>query len=224
MPTSPKNAQRNKAQTGAKGGADEQELVLPWWRNPINIGILVVAFTFIVASIGYSLGSASASQPHNAVDTGFLQDMRIHHEQAVSMAIIYLEAAPDGDANIRSLAHEIAVDQSTENGRMVQMLRLFKESETNESDQVMGWMNEPTPLEQMPGLASDAEMTQLQQTRGHAEDVLFAKLMIAHHKGGIHMAQYAADHGKNSEVVAIAKADVTGQNQEVVELTKWAGL
>ena len=58
----------------------------------------------------------------------------------------------------------------------------------------MTWMNEPTPIDRMPGLASDADIDKLLASSGTDADKLFADLMIAHHQGGIHMAQYAVEH------------------------------
>ena len=112
------------------------------------------------------------------------------------------------------------MSQGTEIGRMVQLLRDFGEAETNETEQAMAWMGDPTPLEDMPGLASDDEMEQLQQSRGAAADELFARLMIAHHKGGVHMAEHAAMHGANDEVRLMAEAMVKAQTGEIADLQK----
>jgi uncharacterized protein (DUF305 family) len=156
--------------------------------------------------------------------------MRLHHEQAVVMSLVYIDASsagtPEGLTSrgiLRLIAREIIIAQSSESGRMVQLLRQFKASETNETDQVMGWMNEPLPLAQMPGYATDAQLQQLRNTRGKEVDTLFAQLMIAHHNGGIHMAEHAGMHGKNSEVTALAKVMASAQKFEVKELTRLIG-
>jgi uncharacterized protein (DUF305 family) len=44
--------------------------------------------------------------------------------------------------------------------------------------------------------------------------------MIAHHKGGVHMAEYTVENGKNKEVIAFAELIVESQTSEVGELTR----
>ena len=203
---------------------------LPWWMNPLNIILLVVAGIVLSGAIAFTVGESRGRGAHNGSDIGFLQDMRLHHEQAVVMSLVYIDASstgtPEGLASrgiLRLIAREIIIAQSSESGRMVQLLRQFKASETNETDQVMGWMNEPLPLNQMPGYATDAQLQQLRNTRGKEVDTLFAQLMIAHHNGGIHMAEHASMHGKNSEVTALAKVMASAQKFEVKELTRLIG-
>jgi uncharacterized protein (DUF305 family) len=42
--------------------------------------------------------------------------------------------------------------------------------------------------------------------------------MIAHHKGGVHMAEHATMHGSNDEVRAMAASMVKSQNGEIAEM------
>lgn len=205
------------------------EVVLPWWMNPINIVLMVVAVAVLAAAGAFVFGESRGGERKNGSDIGFLQDMRIHHEQAVNMGLIYLDvSAPgmgEGSASrgtLRLIAREIIVNQSNESGRMVQLLRIFDAAETNETDQVMGWMGEPTPLAQMPGYATDEQMQSLQASRGNDADKLFARLMIAHHEGGLHMAEHIGMHGANDEVRAMAASMVKAQRGEISELEKLA--
>lgn len=207
-------------------GTDERPL--PWWMNPLNIVLLVVTAAVLMGAIGFVVGEQRGKGSNNSADVGFLQDMRIHHEQAVNLGLIYLDAssveAPDGEqpspsrGTLRLIAREIIVNQSNESGRMVQLLRQFGANETNESDQVMAWMDEPTPLAQMPGYASDEQLVALRNARGSEADALFAELMIAHHEGGVHMAEHVAMHGANDEVVAMAESMARAQKGEINEM------
>jgi len=181
------------------------------------------------AAGAFVFGESRGGEAKNGSDIGFLQDMRIHHEQAVNMGLVYLDvSAPgmgEGSASrgtLRLIAREIIVNQSNESGRMVQLLRIFDAAETNETDQVMGWMGEPTPLAQMPGYATDEQMQTLQQSRGNDADKLFARLMIAHHEGGLHMAEHIGMHGANDEVRAMAASMVKAQRGEISEMEKLA--
>ena len=205
--------------------AHDDELILPWWRSPLNLLLSAVVVALLAGGIGWWAGQNSTVLAHNDVDTGFLHDMRIHHEQAVAMSMTYLEASADGgDPVIRLIAREIIIGQGTENGRMVQMLRMFGEPEAGASDQVMGWMGMPVDLAEMPGYASDADLTRLQRSRGAEADTVFARLMVAHHEGGLHMAEFVVDNGTNDEVDKMARSMIKAQRGEIAELTKLAGL
>jgi uncharacterized protein (DUF305 family) len=213
---------------------DDLDTPLPWWMNPVNIVLMVGSAALLVGAIGFVVGEQRGKGANNGSDIGFLQDMRIHHEQAVNMGLIYLDASSlpgaidtpeaqegsDSRGTLRLIAREIIVGQSHESGRMVQLLRQFGAAETNETDQVMGWMNEPTPLAQMPGYATDDQLAALRDARGAQADTMFAQLMIAHHEGGIHMAEHAAMHGANDEVAALAGSMLKAQQGEINEMKK----
>lgn len=199
------------------------EEILPWWRSPLNLVLAAVVVAMLAGGIGWWAGQNSSTLAHNDVDTGFLQDMRIHHEQAVAMSMTYLEASAEGgDPVMRLIAREIIIHQGLENGRMVQLLRVFGEPEASESDQVMGWMGMPVDLAQMPGYASDTDLARLQRARGADADDMFAELMIAHHEGGLHMAEYVVANGTNDEVDKMARSMVKAQRGEIAELSKLA--
>jgi uncharacterized protein (DUF305 family) len=46
--------------------------------------------------------------------------------------------------------------------------------------------------------------------------------MIAHHQGGIHMAEYAAQHAAVGTVRDLAKSMVEGQQGEIAEMQQLA--
>ncbi len=198
----------------------EHNNLLPWWKNPLNIVLLVFVALIASTAVGYRMGARTTAVNHNRVDTGFLQDMRIHHEQAVAMSSVYLNVSPNGNITLRNIAREIMLGQALESGRMVQMLRMFSESETNESDTVMGWMDTPVPLSEMPGYASDTDMQKLSTLRDTAADNFYIKLMVVHHKGALHMASYAVTHAVNEEVKAFAQSIVSSQQGEIDELER----
>ena len=199
---------------------------LPWWRSPLNVSLAALLLLVAGFALGTFVPRGDDPTVHNSVDTGFLQDMRIHHEQAITMAVVYRSIASTGsrlDPLMSNIALEIMMDQGTETGRMVQLLRLFGESETNESDSTMAWMGHPLPMDMMPGLATDAQLTELRDSRGKDADRLFGTLMIAHHQGGIDMAKYAAARAANPEVRLLAKAIIKAQTGEIAELRKLTG-
>ena len=199
---------------------------LLWWRSPLNVSLAALLLLVAGFALGTFVPRGDDPTVHNSVDTGFLQDMRIHHEQAITMAVVYRSIASTGsrlDPLMSNIALEIMMDQGTETGRMVQLLRLFGESETNESDSTMAWMGHPMPMDMMPGLATDAQLTELRDSRGKDADRLFGTLMIAHHQAGIDMAKYAAARAANPEVRLLAKAIIKAQTGEIAELRKLTG-
>ena len=189
----------------------------PWWQSKLNLGVVAVAIALLCGALGWLVGNNRAIPDPNSTDIGFLQDMRTHHEQAVNLGFYYL-SLQGTDANLRVIAREIVFDQGIDIGRMIQLLRQFGATETNESDVAMSWMHEPTPVDRMPGLASDADIDRLLASSGAAADKLFVDLMVAHHEGGLHMAQYALDHANQIEVRRFAYAMITGQTDEINEM------
>src|SRR4051794_38171609 len=172
--------------------ADETD-VRPWWQSRLNVAVVAIAIAVLCGGLGWLIGNNRATPDPNAVDIGFMQDMRAHHEQAVDLGLYYLSVQGTSPA-LRDIAREIVFGQGIEIGRMIELLRLFGVAESNETETAMTWMNAPTPLDRMPGLATDADIDKLLASTGKQADDLFVSLMVAHHEGGIHMAQYAAAH------------------------------
>jgi uncharacterized protein (DUF305 family) len=193
------------------------EPALPWWRSKLNLAVVAVAIAVLCGGLGWLVGNNRAIPDPNKTDVGFLQDMRTHHEQAVTMGLYYLELK-DTSRDLRDIAREIVFGQGIEIGRMIQLLRQFGATESNETDVAMAWMNAPTPPDRMPGLATEADLDKLLASSGPEADKLFVALMTAHHEGGIHMAQWAVDHANVIEVRRFAYAMITGQTGEISEM------
>ena len=202
---------------GSGGDGGDGAVVLPWWQNPVNIVTMVVTAAILAAMIGWLVGDSSNDPDYNDVDRGFLQDMRVHHEQAVLMSFIY-RTRPDTDPGLRTIARSIVVGQSLEVGRMIQLLRDFGESEINPDSASMLWMGMSATPGQMPGIASEEELDELAASTGSEADELFVDLMSEHHIGGIEMAEFTADNGQNDEVVAFAAGMASAQLDEIAEM------
>lgn len=199
-------------------GDDDDAIVLPWWQHPVNILTIVVTAAILAAMTGWMLGQNEARVPHDAVDTGFLQDMRLHHEQAIFMGFVYRDL-PDTDPELRAIAASIVQGQSLEVGRMVQLLRSFGEAEARDLEETaMTWMGMAADATSMPGMASEAELDALIASSGEAADELFVRLMTEHHEGGIEMAEYAAERAANDEVRLMAASMASSQRGEIAEM------
>ena len=191
--------------------------VLPWWHNPINLGVIALAIAILAGGLGWVIGNNNALPDPTATDIGFLQDMRWHHDQGIEIAYTYL-ALPDTDQRLTTIAREIALGQAIEVGQMVQMLRGFGAAEANETETAMTWMGTPTPLDRMPGLATESDLAALRASSGGTADRTFVTLMIAHHEGGIHMAEAAAVHAGVAGVRTMAEQMAANQRNEIDEL------
>ena len=90
-----------------------------------------------------------------------------------------------------------------------------------ETGTAMSWMGMATPRDEMPGLATDQQMDELATARGAELDQLFTRLMILHHAGGIHMADFAAKEATTPTVRRWAASMASGQRDEIAELNRW---
>ncbi|MEO7421375.1 MAG: DUF305 domain-containing protein, partial [Ornithinibacter sp.] len=66
----------------------------------------------------------------------------------------------------------------------------------------------------MPGMASPQQVDDLGSVNGIEADRLFLTLMIAHHRGGVAMADAAVAQARTDEVVALASAISAAQSLE----------
>ena len=133
------------------------------------------------------------------------------------MGLMYLDR-PDTDPGLRTVARSIVFGQALDIGRMIQLLRAADAPEAAESEEAMAWMGMPTPHEQMPGMASEDQLDALGSATGDAADDLFVDLMVDHHEGGVHMAEFAAEAADSGEVRRMAESMAHSQQDEIAEL------
>ena len=198
---------------------DDSVIVLSWWQHPVNVVALAIASALVAGMIGWLLASVAAEPDGGEVDVGFLQDMRVHHEQAVQMGFIYLDR-PDTDPGLRVDARSIVLGQGIDVGRMIQLLRELDAPEAAEGDAAMAWMGMPTTHAEMDGMATEAQLDELAASAGSTADDVFVRLMVAHHRGGIAMAEFAAEQAGSEEVRAMAAATAANQTTEIPELAR----
>ncbi len=191
----------------------------PWRSTPVLVG-LVVVFTALVVIGGVLIWQKATTPGAGSVDVGFMQDMTSHHDQAVEMASVAAEKAVDPD--VRSFAREILIDQRYEIGYMEALLEDWGQWPYSEDRTAMQWMDMSSPVAQMPGMQSDAKMQQLQSLSGPAFDQQFMRMMVDHHRGGIHMAEYAAQHAEDARVRSLADRMATTQQGEVADFERAA--
>ncbi len=183
-------------------------------RGPAVWQVIVIALA--IAVIGGVIGMYIARPSHpgaDSVDTHFLTAMTAHHNQAVAISFTYLQNGGD-DPLLRQIAREIITSQSAEIGWMNFLLERSGHGSARPPND-MSWMGMRGG---MPGLATRAELDRLDAARGSALDDEFTELMIRHHEGGGHMADYAAQHAESSDLRSRARAMAAGQRSEIAEL------
>lgn len=180
----------------------------------------------ITLMLGYAIGRAnsptatpapatSATPTDSSAEAGFARDMSTHHAQAVEMGMIAAKNATNPD--VRTLGEDIALTQQGQVGMMSGWLREWGLLPTGEQ-RPMAWMPEGTAAMKdglMPGMATQAEMSQLRAAKGKDVDILFLKMIQKHHLGGIHMVEGVLAKSTNPEVTWLAGTMKAGQQREI---------
>lgn len=149
-----------------------------------------------------------------SLEAGFARDMMVHHDQAVTMALLARDRTDD--PVIRAMATDIVLTQQNQIGQMLGWLNLWGLPATG-SEPPMSWMGHPTEG-LMPGMATPQAIANLEGLSGEEADIAFLQLMIRHHQGGIPMAQAALDGSSIQAVRDLARQIVTAQEIEVATM------
>ena len=125
---------------------------------------------------------AIANSSYTVADVDFMQDMIIHHHQALLMAIL---AAPStNNQAILDLAGRIDVSQADEISFMQDWLGEREEQVPDPTAE-----HSEHTHHNMNGMATPEQMTQLAESKSTDFDRLFLQLMITHHDGAIKMVK-----------------------------------
>ena len=175
---------------------------------------LVLSLLFLAGAVGYMIGGERPPGESSA-DVGFLRDMTTHHDQAVEMANLVVERATE--PLVRTFAREVLLTQRFELGLMSAWLGEWGYDYDAERPEAMAWMGVPTPIEEMPGMASAVQMAALRRAQGRQVDALFLDMMSEHHRGGADMAATAVRVVKDADVRALAEGVARNQRIEINE-------
>lgn len=180
------------------------------------------AITYAVAEddgSGGGSGGGSGTRPPavDSADAGFARDMAVHHQQAVEMSYIVRDRTKDAD--VRRLAYDIAQTQANQRGMLLGWLDLWGLPKVS-ADPPMTWMGMGDAPEGkdgalMPGMATNAEMKKLGELSGRQAEIFYLRLMTAHHRGGIHMAQGCVARCTVGVEKKLAQGMVAGQQSEI---------
>lgn len=186
-------------------------------RTWLALASLVGAFAFLGAAVTYFVMERSDQPPaESSADVGFLQDMASHHEQALTLSVWEQQNGTAPEAQL--FAQEILQQQSWEIGQMQRELERWGYRRETRPETAMEWMGMATTPDQMPGMASDAELEALREAEGAEADALFLALMEDHHRGGVSMATAAAERVSDPWVRELAERMARNQAIEINEM------
>jgi uncharacterized protein (DUF305 family) len=179
----------------------------------------------LLGTAGYIAGVARSAPDiptASSVDVGFVRDMVVHHSQAVTLAMIVVQRS--SVPAVRVMAEEIAKTQQREAGTMTGWLQQWGLAVSTTAP-AMSWMRHPSTAAAgadppMPGMATRHDVARLAVTRGQRADLLFCRLMLAHHLGGLHMINDVIARGNRPEVIALAEQMRTAQERDVNQLNR----
>ena len=191
----------------------------PGWAKGVLAGGLVLILLLVGGLVGALVGQRTTpayGPAAGSVDVGFLQDMSVHHRQAIQMAV--WERSNTTDPALRQLAFDIESSQTQQLGMMQGWLQLWNEPTETAPGQYMAWMG--MPMASMPGMASEADLQRFRAAGGQQLDVEFLQLMLRHHQGGFGMAGMAAQQASVPSVRALASSMLATQTAEARTMTQ----
>lgn len=199
-----------------------------------TVAVLVLLTLVTGVLIGRTTAPAEAAPTPSSTsaEAGFARDMQAHHNQAVEMAILIRDRSDDDE--LRLLALDIITAQSQQAGQMYAWLTAWNLPQTS-SDPPMAWMSQPTldgsmtgmdhgggamASTEMPGMASSEDVQRLRDADGVEAERIFLELMIAHHRGGMDMAEALLARSDNALIAPLAQSIVMLQQNEIDYMTK----
>ena len=154
--------------------------------------------------------AAVEAPEHTAADTAFMQDMIVHHQQALAMTALVDDRTRRDDLPV--LAERITETHATEIAQMEQW-------RTDRGEDVPAEDTDHEAHGEMPGIATAEQLEALEEARGAAFDRLFLDLMIAHHQGALTMVADLREDGGGLEPATDRFARDTDADQ-TIEITR----
>jgi uncharacterized protein (DUF305 family) len=158
----------------------------------------------VARTVGPSEAATLVPSPTaNAADVTYVQNMVVHHRQALDMASL----APTRAEHVRlkSLASRIKDSQGPEIQFMISWLQ----------QQGMRAPEHHAEHDTMPGMASPEQMEALKAASGKDFDRLFLQLMTAHHRGALTMSEQVLTSGSHQRIEELANDVSATQSAEI---------
>jgi uncharacterized protein (DUF305 family) len=180
---------------------------------------VVLAVLVLLAGAALVARAVTGGPGADGPEAGFARDMSAHHAQAVRMSFIVRDRTDDPEVGL--LAYDIITAQQAQIGMMTAWLDEWGLPKTDPSGP-MRWMSghggHRGGASAMPGMATREQLAELEKASGRAAEVLFLRLMTAHHRGGVDMAEAVLARTGHDRVRRLAGTMVTGQRSEIAQM------
>jgi len=153
--------------------------------------------------------------PHSPADTQFMQNMIMHHAQAVEMTALIDTHTENKE--LQTLGARISRSQADEIKFMKRWLTARDESTSPPMHHMPG-MDMSSHQMLMPGMLSEKQMAALRKAKGQEFDKLFLRGMIQHHNGALIMVKELFDNagaGQDAELFNFVTDVDSGQRAEI---------
>ncbi|WP_433373570.1 DUF305 domain-containing protein [Streptosporangium sp. CA-115845] len=139
----------------------------------------------------------------NAADVKYVQDMIVHHRQALDMST--LAPTRSEHTKLKSLASRIKDAQGPE----IQFMTTWLQQQGQRVPEHHAGHGD------MPGMATPEQMEALKAASGKDFDRLFLQLMTAHHQGAITMSEQVLTSGSHVRIEELANDVSVTQSAEI---------
>ncbi|MFI0412088.1 DUF305 domain-containing protein [Actinomadura sp. 3N508] len=181
-----------------------------------RVAVVLAALVLVAGAALVALTLSRSGEPGtDGPEAGFARDMSSHHAQAVRMSFIVRDRTDDQD--VRLLAYDIINTQSAQIGMMTAWLDEWGLPKVDTAGP-MRWMSGHGGHRQggtMPGMATRAQLADLEKASGRGAEILYLRLMTAHHRGGVAMAEAVLARTGHDRVRRLARTMVDGQRSEI---------
>jgi uncharacterized protein (DUF305 family) len=153
--------------------------------------------------------------PHSPADTQFMQNMIMHHAQAVEMTALIDTHTENKE--LQTLGARISRSQADEIKFMKRWLTARDESTSPPMHHMPG-MDMSSHQMLMPGMLTEKQMAALRKAKGQEFDKLFLSGMIQHHNGALIMVKELFDNagaGQDAELFNFVTDVDSGQRAEI---------
>lgn len=153
--------------------------------------------------------------PHSPADTQFMQNMIMHHAQAVEMTALIDTQTENKE--LHTLGARISRSQADEIKFMKRWLTARDESTSPPMHHMPG-MDMSSHQMLMPGMLTETQMAALRKAKGQEFDKLFLRGMIQHHNGALIMVKELFDNagaGQDAELFNFVTDVDSGQRAEI---------
>jgi uncharacterized protein (DUF305 family) len=187
----------------------------------LTVAVAAAAALVLGVVLGALLLGNEREPGDQSPEAGFARDMSVHHAQAVELAFIVRDRTDDPE--VRAMAYDIINTQRAQIGMFSGWLQQWGLPQTSVRPP-MEWTDHGhggtmmQSYDDMPGMASDADLQKLRDASGVEAEILFLELMTEHHKGGVEMAEAVLPLTDRAEVTYLADTIVAGQQAEIATM------